>query len=1069
MKKRQIISSSLADKLLFASFLVLIAVIFIQGLGFAADGSGTNTVSPTSTTAGSTGNTFAFTFTAAETMDSGEVKVQAPTGWSAMQGTNGALGYTTVSSAAGVVADVLNALNAATNWTATQHMSLATSADVNASSTPASSLSFSNTITTTAAQNEQWYFNYGGATDWGASNGANGERIGFWLKSSVATANGDFSWQDDDTASLASPLDTLAIPALSANTWTYTSVTLGAPRATQLSYGFRYSTDIGAATFKADSISAIFDALDVNTNWSGSSGVSRALISTAGDFVEGTSALRCTFATAATAGDNCRRTAAAGQNFAMGPGTTVSFWVRSSIALNAGDFQWMDDDSATLASPEDTVDLPAISANVWTYITLTAANSANKIVRSYGFNQAVDKGAFTLDIDALGKVIDSADATTGWTAPTATVQTLSADSGIFHEGTASLKNVITAGAGTGDTWYQTLGSAANWSSYTTVGFWIRSTVATLAGDLQFQYSSGSDLTSPIATINIGALSADTWSYQKLTLSGTRTSVNSFGIKYATDIGAATVYLDDVLIGPGSLTFSGGAADARILSLSSGQTVVFTYGNGGGSSGVTAQASAGTATATTTSRISDSGILADVASQPTLTATQASHPSPTTVSISPTVVSAGGSGFSMVVNGTGFDASSTVRIGGSDRTTTFASSTQLSASILASDISSAGTRSITVFNPTPGGGTSNSQTLTVSSAPVAPSIQTFDASPSSVNIGESQTVTFTWSSSGTAAITCVLKDPGGSTIASNGASGTATTTQPQTTSVYTLTCTNSVSSAASTATVTASSGINLQSTGGSSPPPVNLGGYGPASAHFYGFTFPGSDIQVFAKSSVSGAYASVPSKKVTIADDGSFEIALEDFLQASYFFAIQAKDKNNNSTPLISFAQFAIADLDWTVKDIIVPPTLALDYAVVGTKSPVRLSGYAIPGATVNIFIDGKIAGNAKPDASGYYAFAATSTGLSLGSHSVLVKGIFLGKTSDPSLQKTFSLTTEAKSIVDLNGDQSANISDWSIFLSRWRSEDKKTQQTIDFNRDGKIDIKDFSIFLNAFQHARNSK
>ena len=589
----------------------------------------------------------------------------------------------------------------------------------------------------------------------------------------------------------------------------------------------------------------------------------------------------------------------------------------------------------------------------------------------------------------------------------------------------------------------------------------------MAGDLQFQYSSGSDLTSPIATINIGALSADTWSYQKLTLSGTRTSVNSFGIRYTTDIGAATIYVDDVLAGPGSLTFSGGAADARILSLSSSQTVIFTYGSGGGSSGVTAQASAGTATATTTSRISDSGTLANIGSQPVLTATPAAHPSPTTVSISPTVVAAGGAGFSLLVNGTGFDGASVVRIGGTDRTTTFVSSTQLSVNILASDISSAGTRSITVFNPTPGGGTSNAQTLTVSSAPVAPTIQSFDASPLSVLIGESQTITFTWSAIG-ATTTCAITDPGNATIGSGGITGTATTTQPQTTSAYTLTCTNVAGSDTAIATVTASSGINPPSSG-SSAPPVNLGGYGPASAHFYGFVFPSADIQVFTKSSVSGAYASVPFKTVKIADDGSFEISLENFLQANYFFAIQAKDKNNNSTALISFAQFAIADIDWVVKDIIIPPTLALDSAVVGAKSPVLLNGYAIPGATVNIFIDGKAAGSTKPDTSGYYTFAATSTGLALGSHSVYVKGIFSGKSGDPSLQRTFNLTTEAKSVVDLNGDQSATISDWSIFLSRWRTEDKKTRETIDFNRDGKIDIRDFSIFLNAFQQARNSQ
>ena len=970
MKKKQIISASLVGKFLFVLFLALTAAVLIRSSGLAADGSGTNTVSPTSTSAGSTGNTFTFTFTAAETMDSGEIKIQTPTGWSTMQGTNGVAGYTTVSSVSGIVADVLNSLDAATSWTVTQHMAL--SADTGDFQEGTASLA--NAITATAAQNEQWYFNYGTASNWGGTAIGN-LRVGMFLKSSVTTASGDISWQNDDTADLASPLDTVAIPALTADTWTYTSVTLGATtRPTINSYGFRYTNDIGALTLKADSIAPLFNTLDSSAGGKSDGSITRTFLSTAGDFKEGSAAWRCLYAAGAGVGTTgeCYFNNT-GDTF--GPGGTVSFWIRSSVALNAGDFVWIDDNNADFGSPADIVDIPALAANTWTYITLSVPNSSNLIANSYGFRQIVDKGALNLDVDAMGKQIDSGDSTTGWIVPTATVQTLSADSGIFHEGTASIKNIITAGAAAGDTWYQTLGSTGNWSSYTTIGFWIRSTVATLAGDLQFQYSSGSDLTSPIATINIGALSADTWSYQKLTLSGTRTSVNSFAKKYTTDIGGATIYLDDVLIGPGSLTFSGGAAGARILSLSSGQTIIFTYGSGGGSSGVTAPAGIGTATATTTNRVSDSGTLASIGSQPTLTATD---------------------------------------------------------------------------------------------APIPLSIQSFEVSPLSVLIGDSATITFTWSTTGSTA-TCTVTDPGNSTVASGGTTGSEIVTQPQVTTIYTLTCIDGAESDTATVTVTASSSVNPPSTSGSSAPPVNLGGYGPASAHFYGFVFPSADIQVFTKSSVSGPYTSVPSKKVTIADNGSFEIALEDFLQASYFFAIQAKDKNNNSTALISFAQFAIADVDWTVKDIIIPPTLALNSAVVGIKSPVLLNGYAIPGATINIFIDGKAAGSTKPDTSGYYTFAATSTGLALGSHSIYVKGIFSGKTSDSSLQRTFSLTTEAKSIVDLNGDQSATISDWSIFLSRWRSEDKKTRETIDFNRNGKIDIGDFSIFLNAFQQARNSQ
>jgi protocatechuate 3,4-dioxygenase beta subunit len=90
----------------------------------------------------------------------------------------------------------------------------------------------------------------------------------------------------------------------------------------------------------------------------------------------------------------------------------------------------------------------------------------------------------------------------------------------------------------------------------------------------------------------------------------------------------------------------------------------------------------------------------------------SNPVPTTTSISPSSKNVGDLGFSMTVNGTNFVETSVVRLAGSDRVTTFISSTELSAAIPSSDMTIGSTYNITVFNPTPGGGTSNAQIFTV---------------------------------------------------------------------------------------------------------------------------------------------------------------------------------------------------------------------------------------------------------------------------------------------------------------------------------------------------------------------
>jgi len=96
---------------------------------------------------------------------------------------------------------------------------------------------------------------------------------------------------------------------------------------------------------------------------------------------------------------------------------------------------------------------------------------------------------------------------------------------------------------------------------------------------------------------------------------------------------------------------------------------------------------------------------------------APNPSPTLSSISPTSATAGGAAFTLTVSGTNFINSSVVRWNGGDRTTTFVSATQLQAAISASDIATQGTASVTVFNPAPGGGTSNTRTFTISGSPV----------------------------------------------------------------------------------------------------------------------------------------------------------------------------------------------------------------------------------------------------------------------------------------------------------------------------------------------------------------
>ena len=85
---------------------------------------------------------------------------------------------------------------------------------------------------------------------------------------------------------------------------------------------------------------------------------------------------------------------------------------------------------------------------------------------------------------------------------------------------------------------------------------------------------------------------------------------------------------------------------------------------------------------------------------------------------------GSAGFTLTVEGTGFVQGAVVNWNGSSRSTSFQNSERLTATINASDVAAAGTALVTVVNPTPGGGTSNTQFFSITSPVLTP---TFNSS------------------------------------------------------------------------------------------------------------------------------------------------------------------------------------------------------------------------------------------------------------------------------------------------------------------------------------------------------
>ncbi len=97
-------------------------------------------------------------------------------------------------------------------------------------------------------------------------------------------------------------------------------------------------------------------------------------------------------------------------------------------------------------------------------------------------------------------------------------------------------------------------------------------------------------------------------------------------------------------------------------------------------------------------------------------------------LAPTAVAPGGPGLTLQVSGTGFVSGATVDFNGAPLTTTFVDSEHLSATVPATDVAKAQTASITVMNPAPGGGASNTDYFQVGAPETTVSFANAPGSP-----------------------------------------------------------------------------------------------------------------------------------------------------------------------------------------------------------------------------------------------------------------------------------------------------------------------------------------------------
>lgn len=318
---------------------------------------------------------------------------------------------------------------------------------------------------------------------------------------------------------------------------------------------------------------------------------------------------------------------------ADGSGTNTVSPTTGTISTTGNTYAFTFTATETMDSGGIRITVPSSGSPNWSAPQGTAGTA--------GYTTAVGNGAATVaDILNNADVEDPTSPAGIWNevdadmcgASTAQATDIVANTTTKKEGTASIECATAAAPDINDSWGFIYDANQDWSTFcggsacTQLGYWIRA--AGTGTNAEFEVSSTTDVEAGALGANCPAsvTTANTWEYKKCSLSGlTLTTVRSFGFRctnnVCTPFETGSFFIDEILIGPGVPTFAGTGPwdiNARILDAANTETITVTYGSGGGSSGVTNSSTEAVHTFTTASRISVTGTLTNISSNPTVT-------------------------------------------------------------------------------------------------------------------------------------------------------------------------------------------------------------------------------------------------------------------------------------------------------------------------------------------------------------------------------------------------------------------------------------------------------------------
>lgn len=145
------------------------------------------------------------------------------------------------------------------------------------------------------------------------------------------------------------------------------------------------------------------------------------------------------------------------------------------------------------------------------------------------------------------------DCESAWTDGTFTGCTNTLESTVKLVGSGSAKLVMTSGAGAGLLAQKNIGvegaSGVDLSAKTYVAFWVRCSQALSAGDMSLVLDENIPPNTPSETLVFPAIAANKWmrlTFPLVSATSDRNLIACVGLKMLSDVGACTIYVDDVV-------------------------------------------------------------------------------------------------------------------------------------------------------------------------------------------------------------------------------------------------------------------------------------------------------------------------------------------------------------------------------------------------------------------------------------------------------------------------------------------------------------------------------------------